>query len=292
MKAAFSIYLLLSWGQLLKGQASFLDYRYTWNETYSCYGFPYVVESYRFTIDSSSKEIAGRSFYEVLRSPTMTGDNFEQTGNYVSRMDSNKVYSYYDNEIKLLFDYSLEEGDTFITHNMYDCVLIVGDIDTVLLLNGAEKRKWIFYFSGDDYHPEWESGYPYWIEGIGNQYGLFGNEQFCIIDGCGSGLLCVHFESELIFNTWPANDSCWYITGLEQPNDAAIEIRPNPASSKISIDCKNHFLQKVSIIDLLGNVLFIGNESPVDISFLPPGYYFFRIELENSQIFMKRFVKL
>lgn len=282
MKRKLTLGIICFCSYLLNGQSSFLDYRYTWNETYACNGIPYVVESNRFTIDSSSIAIEGRMFYEVLRSPTKTGNNFEETGNYVSGLDSNKVYSYYGNEIKLLFDYCLVEGDTFNTHNQYDCILVVGDIDTIILLNGEERLKWIFYYSGEDYHPEWEAGYPYWIEGIGNQWGLFGNEQFCIIDGCSSGLLCVHFENELIFNAWPANDTCWYVTATSEISNDQISIYPNPAFNEISIEAFDYQIQKVSIIDLLGNINFIGNKSTMNISFLPPGYYFLRIELGNK----------
>jgi len=291
MKIITSISLLIIWSHFLNGQSEFLDYRYSWTETYSCYGIPPYVETSRFTLDSISVKIDGRPFYEVLRSPTMTGDNFEGTGNYVSGLDSNKVYSFYNNEVKLLFDYNLQEGDTFFTQNQNDCIMIVGDIDTISLLNGVEKRKWILYENGQDYHPEYESGYAYWLEGVGNSYGLFGNEQFCQIDGCGSGLLCVHFENELIFNTWPANDSCWLVAASHNPTPNFIEVNPNPAFTEISIDTKDHLLQKVSIIDLAGNIIFIGNESTVDISFFPPGYYFLRIELENKQMIMQKFAK-
>ncbi len=291
MKFIIGILFLFGLWENMLGQSLFLDYRYTWTETYTCFGFPPSIETSRFTIDSNSINIAGRSFNEVLRSPTITGDNFEGTGTYVSVLDSNKVYSYDGADTKLLFDYSLQEGDTFNTQNNYDCKMIVGDIDTLLLLNGEEKRKWILYESGQDYHPEYKAGYPYWIEGIGNIYGLFGNEQFCQIDGCGSGLLCVHFENELIFNSWPSNDSCWLISATHQLNAYSIEINPNPASSEIYISNKNHQIQKVYAVDLLGSPAYMGNTSPFDITSLPPGYYFLRIEMENKQVVMRPFVK-
>jgi hypothetical protein len=80
--------------------------------------------------------------------------------------------------------------------------------------------------------------------------------------------------------------------GIKNLAEDQVTIYPNPTSNEISIDVKDHIPQNVSIIDLLGNIHFIGNESTVEIAFLPPGYYFLRIELENKQVVMKRFVKI
>jgi hypothetical protein len=270
--------------------APFLDPEYVWTESETCFGLPPWATSNRFKIDSTPIAVEGKLFYEVLKSPTQAGDNFETSWRYISGLDSGKVYSYDGFQIRLLFDYNLQEGDTFHTLNNFDCDVIVGDIDTITLLNGEQKRKWILYESGQDYHPEW--GYNYWLEGIGGSAGLFGNEQFCQIDGCGSNLLCVHKDDELIFNTWPANDSCWYITAIHDPEVNHIDVHPNPVLDFVDIIDPDDQVNHWSLWSANGNVMHTGSEKSLDMTFITAGLYILKFKLKNGISINKRLIKL
>src|SRR5687767_11804251 len=137
------IYIIILLAANITAQNGFLDHRYYWTEAHVCSGSEWT-ETYRYTVDSIPIEYNGEEYYEVLRSPTPSGDNFEGTGAFIRSDDSSRVYSYDGTRVLLEYDFNLTEGDTFKTHNEHDCVMIVGDIDTVLLENGEERKKWIF----------------------------------------------------------------------------------------------------------------------------------------------------
>src|SRR5215213_10297123 len=111
MKVFFLIYFMLC-ALSSNSQTGFMDHHYFWTETYTCFGLPPAIGSSRFTIDSIPIEVEDKLFYQILESPTLSGDNFGGTFNYISRLDSNKVYFYDGFATKLLFDYELQVGDT------------------------------------------------------------------------------------------------------------------------------------------------------------------------------------
>jgi len=120
-------------------------------------------------------------------------------------------------------------------------------------------------------------------------YDIYSSE--CGTDADEIGTLCILRNDTLLFDH-PDYDSCWYAAvATENISQDLISIYPNPSSTDISVETKGHLVQKVSVIDLLGNVIFIEKGLEVDISFLPSGYYFLQIELENQRVVMKQFVK-
>jgi len=266
-----------------------MDHRYTWTETFSCFGSPWTI-SYRYTFESDSSEFNGFYYYQLLESEEPAGDNFEPTGKYIRNDDSNHVFIYENGFERVLYDFSLSIGDTFDTKNDYECKLIVGAIDSFELNNGEIRKKWIMYTAGDEFMPQYIDGYPFWIEGIGNNYGLLGNDQMCQIDGCGSGLLCVHFLDTLIFQVI---DSCWLlISNAKDFNFHSIEIQPNPASNFIQISDLDQKVVNVSVINLYGNLIKLEFEQPIDVTSLASGPYFLCVELKNGQKIYKKFIKI
>jgi len=270
----------------IQGQSFYLDSAYSWNESYSCFGIPPYAITRRYTVDQSPWLNDGKTYYEVLVSFHPTGDDFEGTGKFLRQDTTNHVYLYQYGEESLLYDFNMQINDTFYIDSMYGIIVTIGSIDSIALLNGEIRKRWNLNCNGSN------DGY-FILDGIGMIYGLLDYSNICLIDGCGTSILCLSRNDTIIYrNPNFSPDTCWYsVSSTAQLLFEVIHISPNPASTEISIDAKDHQIQKVSVIDLLGSIIIIKNEPKVDISFLPPGYYFLQIELENHQLVMKRFVK-
>ncbi len=289
MRTAIILVLFL-YCKVVSAQTNFLDSRNTWTEGFTCFGGGYWVTSCRFTIDSIPTEFNGDNYYEVLKSSSPMGDDFTGTSKFIRTDSFNHVYGYENGEGKLLYDFNLMLGDTFKTHNDFDCDIIVADIDTISLLNGEQRKKWIFYMSGEDYLPEYSYAYPYWIEGIGSQYALFGNEGMCSIDGCGSWYLCIFEQEELILQT---SDTCWSIISSDiKIVDDNIKVYPNPVSGSLTIEDPDLRIVKMDVIDLLGNILVSESTTEMDISALPSGPYGLHLHLKDGTRLCRKFLKI
>jgi hypothetical protein len=275
----------------IRGQGRFMDSTYVWTEFTVLSQFGDHTFTKRYTFDSSPTLINGKEYYQKLVSSSPSGSVWSPTNTYYRSDASAKVYlTDFGNE-ELIYDYSLNVQDTFFYPNGFGPFLIVDHIDTILLENGEKRKRLALRCSFDDDPPNgW--GYSYWIEGLGGLNGVYGfSLAECSFDGIVPITLCISRNDTLLYQNMNY-DSCWFIpTATKDLKSDLISIFPNPASTQISIDCKDHLIQNASVIDLLGNVIFIGNNSPLDISSFPPGYYFLRVESENKQLIMKRFVK-
>lgn len=84
------------------------------------------------------------------------------------------------------------------------------------------------------------------------------------------------------------------ISVAENKSDAHVRISPNPFSHTLNIQLlqPNFNPQQISLYDLTGRLLinmpFVQN---LDASFLKPGFYFIRIEGENSQVITSKILK-
>jgi|GEM_PF-1845311 len=267
----------------IRGQGWFLDSTYVWTE-FNFGGFPGSGETKRYTFSSSSTEMNGKQYYERLSSSTPSGDNWGHTQMFYRTDEPGKVYLSYFGYEQLIYDYTLNVNDTFFDFNGAD--KIVDQIDSIQLENGEHRKRMAMRCSLEDYIGD------YWIEGLGGIGGVYdAYPEACVIDGDAVSTLCISRNNTLLFDH-PDFDSCWLapVATLDLKN-FPISIYPNPASSEIFISSKDHQVQQVSAVDLLGKTTFIGNFSPFDIYTLPPGYYFLRIELEDKQMIMKPFVK-
>ena len=278
------IFLVLISGSdftLLHGQVPFLDSTYTWTEV-QFGGFTGSVITRKYKFSAEPIFLNGVFYYEILFNDQENGGTWKNTG-INTRYENNMIFEGNNTEDFAIIDFNLQAGENF--NNPFGAAYIVTAVDSITLENGERRKR---------QEVQCDVGGPvfyYWIEGIGSTGGLALNNINCVTD-IGGALLCVYKSDTLIYQN-PDYNSCWITTVSSQEiikND--ITAFPNPASSEISIEEKDHILQKISIIDLLGKILFIGSESTIDISFLTSGYYFLRIELENEQVVMKRFVKM
>ncbi|MFN0276166.1 MAG: T9SS type A sorting domain-containing protein [Chitinophagales bacterium] len=134
----------------------------------------------------------------------------------------------------------------------------------------------------------------------GSVYEIFGKlngYMFPLSSGCAtelkfpSGLRC--YEDDSIGLISFVSYDCDYRLALEESSNQ-FHIFPNPAESFINIH-SSHIWNKVSVINQTGQIMNIQSllvkEAILDVSFLPIGMYFLKIEVENK-IFYSAFIKI
>jgi len=196
-------------------------------------------------------------------------------------VDSRKVYLLDNSQPVLLYDFSLEVGDTFVSDRVtFDYEFKVIEIDEVELLNGETRKRWLFDSE------EWGTGGEYraYIEGIGMETGLFGD---FIQFEWWSSLTCVQLEGE---HLWEDNShgwgTCWGLVGENEITTEDIQIYPNPATDFIRISTPTNFeFGKLKIFNAFGQLVFelsfTSENAIIDVSAFERGIYFVMIETEE-----------
>lgn len=191
----------------------------------------------------------------------------------------------------LLYDFTAMAGDTldsvYFKTGTFDEFqeLIVSQVDSVQIFGEYRKRVGI------------EQG-PGWIEGIGNEYGLF-RESWINISGIVPLLYCMSDNDTKLYPIeGPGN--CTLDVGLhENESTIAIDIYPNPVNDvlNISISSDNFQSGQIKIIDLTGQPVYQQEFEPstlieVNCQQLKPGIYLVKIEDSNANLLgASRFVK-
>lgn len=218
-------------------------------------------------------------YYKLKGDTTINNTTYKKM---LSTIDSNLVYwqyiaalredslqrvyiSQYNQPEKLLYNFNLQIGDTVQYSQI--CNLVLNTIDSVQLINGEFRKRYLFFNS-----PSYQ-----WIEGIGSEDGPL----YIYVLGCD-----VDFNAEL--NCFTENDtlkyksatfnSCYFSnTALHENKNDYIAFSPNPADAFITLNTEYPFKNGfISIKQLDGTMLL--NESfkekqSIDISNLHSGLY-------------------
>ena len=261
----------------------FLDSTFVWTEAYAdWFGNEW---SFKYTVAAHPTIISDKSFYEILKATSEFSKDWSGTGNYI-RYENKFVYiSQFQNEERILYDFNLVVGDTF--EIWVNNELIVEKIDTTTLLNGEERTRWHVRCEDDVF-----IGYgTEWVEGIGNINGLLAHEEMCFPDVDASRILCMYKNDTLIYDD-PDVDGCWrMLTSTSDPYGDHISLAPNPAQDYLIISGIDDEKFKVEIINPLGNVIYRGDESTIEISNVPAGFYFAKIHFQDKSVCTKKFIK-
>lgn len=170
----------------------------------------------------------------------------------VIREENGKIYAKTDNQYNhieeyLLYDFTVKVGDTIPCEDRYlKDYLVVNEIDTVTLLNGEKRKRFIFPLNN-------------WIEGIGSTYMLFhpeGDATTCIET---SSLVCFKQNNLQLYSEWCYSGNCCDITdGIDQikQNAHSAKLNPNPVTDKsiLKWDSSEAFAT-LTITDLLGKTV-------------------------------------
>lgn len=190
----------------------------------------------------------------------------------------------------LLYDFTVEVGDVLTDVVVYDMLveLTVSEVDSILI-NGTYRAKIGL------------EGSAYWIEGIGNTFGLF-CEPWENVSGYRSALHCMfHDDTTYIHDGYESVNPgavCQMDVGIEDDLELihGIEIYPNPSNGIFNL--KSELVinwSDVVISNLVGGkqevaIESTGNLHIVDLSELETGVYLLTYYAEN-QLYQLRLVK-
>lgn len=221
------------------------------------------------------------NYKKLLRTTDTTLTNWNYYG--ALREVDNKVFLYYPNSSAeiLLYDFNLSVGDTFSSF-YYDCPieLVLQDIDTITLLNGEQREKYIFHNNEQ------------WIKGIGSLNGLiYVGVYWCIAD-LYYELSCCFENGEQIFQS-DNYESCFVISvGInEKKNHVKHKVYPNPFSNSTILrfdylESQNYVLHIINqhgqIIQTINNVT--SGEIEINKGRMNKGVYYYRLENEKEII--------
>lgn len=167
--------------------------------------------------------IGNKSYNKIFVSYDSTMSNWMYNG--LLREDSNKVYyiPQYGNTEGLLYDFSLNAGDT--THIISVWMpepqeFICQSVDSIIY-NGIYYKRWNFSFPAEQ-----------WIEGIGSTVGPLYSGSSAYVFDLWFSLLCFHRNDTLLYMQ-PNITQCYYSTvGLtyDIPKEN-ISLYPNPLTT-------------------------------------------------------------
>lgn len=194
-----------------------------------------------------------------------------------------------DNEI-ILYDFSLEIGDTIYYFNFYNILyrLIVEDIDTIQIGNSLRKK---FTFN------HWRSK---WIEGIGSTRGLLFADRGdffgpTIIED--NDLICFFQNDTLLYHSeWFSDCFPFQTNSIKVQTTTNFKVYPNPvADNTILFEWDNNKIESIDIYAINGKL--IANINVIDkcrIEYstikLQKGVYFYKATTPDRMLQTGKFV--
>jgi hypothetical protein len=222
-----------------------------------------------------------------MRSDDSLHSNWYVKGFIREDVTSQKVYLYdvYNQVDILLYDFSLETGDSILTGDGES----YAKVDTVIYKpfgNSTDTLKQICFDSGCNTR---------WIEGIGSLWGVLEGLNAFFITGEITKLVCYYDNDNLVYHS-PEFETCFpdstSVSNLKFGNKKNIKIFPNPTSDKIIIHSLRSRIFEVEIYDLTGTCLYRNfntgsNRIDLETNNLPKGMYVLKVRNEQDKISRK-----
>jgi hypothetical protein len=207
------------------------------------------------------------------------------------RSDSYRTYTYFNGQDELLFDFSLQVGDTLpLTHNNWSPNVVIDSIDSVMVAGKNLKRFHISDNAGG-LNSRWI------IEGIGHEQGLL--EPMNLMMDAGFYFDCY---AENHIPVYPEGSECELNVNVnEMPaTEGGIVIAPNPSNGifNIILNVDSEKYLSVKLTGISGNVVLTDtwhlkqgmNVNHINLSGASAGIYMLIIQDGNS--FIRRKVVL
>ncbi len=245
---------------------------YPWDTTYSTF-------TYEFTGDTTIDSHTYLKLYE-------SNEEFPTNWNLwcFMREDDDKRIWYRresDDEEMLMYDFSVEEGDSVLIGLFEPVYLYVDSINEITINQTDRKKYWLSCKTMPEYSETW-------IEGIGSNKGICWGGSVYIVGGW-YWFLCMSENEELVYMN-PNYESCYLITGISEIDKPIIQIYPNPVKSLLKIENnKNIEIESISLTNINGQIIrqFDTRKTQLDISEIASGLYFLKISYENGKLIEK-----
>ncbi|MFC1733849.1 T9SS type A sorting domain-containing protein [candidate division KSB1 bacterium] len=186
----------------------------------------------------------------------------------------------------ILYDFTLQVGDTLNTPNLAMITRIVMSIDSVSICGTFRKRINFYSF------------YDSWLEGIGSTKGFF----FPALYEFESGFKLHCYEDTGCFWLDPQTPDCFTVDMDDLVNETTgITLYPNPASDYINVRIDERYFKndrELLLFNSLGQqvkkIKLLKNKDlhTVDISNFKNGIYCYRLSYDSNKIRVGKFFKL
>ncbi|HNW70843.1 MAG TPA: T9SS type A sorting domain-containing protein [Bacteroidales bacterium] len=255
-----------------------LDTNKLWNY-YDIYSGPnpHYTHLYRFTTDTT---INGKKYF--IPEITLDSINWFKENYFFREEDSTKrVYLLYNNNEGLLYDFSLNTGDSVTILNtltsIYQPVTIhVVSIDSIQIDGFYRKIIHTDFFSYT------------WIEGIGDIMGL--THPGDMSTGVALNLVC-YYENNLLKYANPDYESCFYAFLNVVENDKENQLLIRTIDQNSFIISSDEMINDITLINLFGEQLADFSvrscQFSLDLSAHAPGVYFVKCNIKNRTAVFK-----
>jgi len=221
--------------------------------------------------------------------------------------NDNKVYFYQFDDFHLVYDFTLEVGDTLnyflptgkTFFSPYEsevndttviaATLFIEEISEVNVNGTILKRfKTDIEFETDGINNVMD----YIVENVGSEnYQVLGSNQIIVASGCGPDFLC--YENDDF--SYPPDIQCEYPTSTDNIyTDQEINISPNPTNGLLYINNKTtEVINNISVFDMSGKVISqtINPENSIDLAYLQHGLYLVKLTFKSGEIHIKKIMK-
>jgi hypothetical protein len=218
-------------------------------------------------------------------------------GYYLMYSENEKVYYFFNDTFRLLYDFSLNKGDTLYSYQpTFDSNValnryVIDSINYIQITGKLIKRQYLhtidstqlsdnryFFLSGDI------------LEGIGNTTYMFG-ETFYTFDVFGPYLKC-YSDSEISYSVTNCDS---LISINESDQSQRIQIYPNPTLDEIILNYSGHQPFDIEIINSLGVKMMEQNKlssdmNPINVEALESGIYFLVLKGDKIRL-VRKFIK-
>jgi hypothetical protein len=253
--------------------------------------YSYWTTYYKFSGDSI---INGFSYHKLYKSTDSSQVNWtlsysplwwERNDSVFQRGQGGCGGIYLNDTTTLVYDFNLEEGDTF---KIDDWNMKVDSI-RYIEWGGSNRKHWFFNQYGC---------YPYncltWIEGVGH-FGNFNYPSYCI-NSLAESLLCFSENGSLVYQD-SYYTSCYVYTAVPSitKSNELINLFPNPATNYFTLNIDNVQLLPITfqLYDMQGRLQLTGKtgntQTEINVATLPRGLYVLKI-ITNQQIETKKIV--
>ena len=286
---------------------SFSQYAPTLRDNSEWYTYSWFEISYNTTFQIMGDSTINDTIYKkVISFPTGVTPLISNTDLIREDIDSKKIYRRANGIDYLMYDYSLQQGDTFTVQRMdggFLPNLVLDSITSTLSNNTGNflqtdiETMRVYYF----HDPEFAFiDNVIWIEGIGSLAGLIYSDQSGNGGNNGETLLCHYNENSLrdfhyIYYEEP--NPCESIVGINNLEILnRVKIFPNP-----SIDgfCRveGRDIKSIEIYNSSGSIISssnfpIHNIAEINLSKSPEGMYFVRIVFNDFNSSVIKFIKI
>jgi hypothetical protein len=216
-----------------------------------------IVQSSDFKVFvSGDTTINGKVYSKLLGSGLRTYEyqgvtnswSFENEFYAFIRTDSARTYFFNYEQEELLFDYTLQPGDTLPETMINGNTVVISSIDSVLVEGKYLKRFNIYDPVNEDLLSNW------YIEGIGHEYGLI-EPMYMMLDN-GWYFECYAENGVPIF---PEGSECDLTVDINENavNDKGVSVYPNPSNGIFNLAYYSMLEKDVhlKVVEVLGYVI-------------------------------------